>query len=283
MSATPVPSGSVIERLPFEQYVDMPEVHATGLRDLAVSPLLYHWRQTSKRPDTDRLRIGRACHTAVLEPDRFLLEYTVWRGGVRRSKKWDAFKEANSDKTILTMPQYDQALRVRDAVRSHAVAKRLIEQGRTELTLKWQHVRTGLACKARLDHLGLALSDLKTCRNPDPRKFSADAARYGYAMQLAFYADGCAQVLGELPPVKIIAAQNTAPYDVAVFDLDEDVLGHGRAETERLIDLLVECKRANHWPGIAPEEVALKLPLWAARDYEESAPDNDQPIEDAEF
>src|SRR3990167_8857553 len=99
----------IIERLPFERYVGIADaLHATGLKDMLMSPLHYNWWRTHKRADKDTFRVGRAGHTAILEPDRFLLEYTVWRnkpdGKTRKrdGKEWEAFKEANKDKTILT-------------------------------------------------------------------------------------------------------------------------------------------------------------------------------------
>ena len=73
------PDKPIIERLPFERYVDLPGEHATELRDILVSPLQYHRRKDKPRPDSDALRVGRAGHTAILEPDRFMFEYVVWR------------------------------------------------------------------------------------------------------------------------------------------------------------------------------------------------------------
>lgn len=270
---------------PFENYVRSPEVHATGLKNLLVSPLLYKRRQEAPMSESDTLRVGRAAHTAILEPDRFLLDYTLWTGKVRRGKEWDAFVASQGKRTILTAAQYKQALKMRDAVRAHPVASRLLSEqaAQREVSLRWTHARTGVKCKARVDWLGSVLVDIKSTRNPDPRKFAADAARLGYVFQLAFYDDG--RAANQLPPapVKIVSVQNVEPYDVVVFDLDERTLAIGREQIEKALDLLVHCTARNEWPGIAPEEVALKLPAWAAPDYDEDAPDQSQPIEDVDF
>lgn len=267
MVAEKLPEAEVLERLPFEKYIDMPAIHATGLRDLLVSPLMYKARRDTPRPDTDSLRLGRACHTAILEPDTFMTSYLCWlkSQGVRRGKSWDAFNAGRSGRTILTEAQYKLALKLRDACRDHELAGRyLSEKGRPELTLKWTHPRTGLPCKSRIDWLCSALIDVKTTRNPSPAKFSGDAARFGYVMQLAFYADAVAAAGFGVPPVKIMAVQNVEPYDVVVFDISEESMAFGRKQYENAIDLLIKCRESNKWPGIAASaEVGLNLPAWA--------------------
>lgn len=267
--------GGVDQKLTFTDYLALPAAHATGLKDLLVSPRLFKYRKDNERPDSDTLKVGRACHTAVLEPEKFLRDYILWDGGRRAGKEWDAFrtKALEKGRTILTDKQYALALKVRDAVHEHEVARKYVThpERRTELSLRWRHERTGLECKARVDLLACgALLDLKTTRDPSPRKFAADAARLGYALQLALYRDGCAAALGELVPIKIIAAQNVPPYDVCVFDLPPETLAIGSEQTERALDLLLECTRTNTWPGIAPnEELPLTLPAWAAPEAEE--------------
>lgn len=262
----------VIERLPFEEYVRLDGVHSSTLKSILVSPRAYRAAVDRPREDKDTLRLGRAGHTASLEPDRFLLEYAVFtaknddgKSRIRRGEVWDKFCEANADKTILTVSQYETAIRVRDAVRSHAVAGGLLtEKGRAEVTVEWVHEATGLRCVSRIDWLCSALCDLKLTRDPLPDSFSRDAAKYGYAFQLSMYREACrVSGLGELP-TKIIAAQNCEPFDVVVYDLDEEILSHGREQFEIAMIKLATCLESNTWPGVAPnEEMALRLPAWA--------------------
>jgi hypothetical protein len=263
--------------IPFAEYVRRPEVHATSLFHLLTSPRHYQARISGEQPDTDSLRQGRAGHTAILEPDRFLLEYAVWKAdnGRRFGKKWDEFCAGNADKCILTQAQYEAALRMRDAVDEHPVARGLVRaKGESELTLRWAHPPTGIACKARIDRLTENLIDIKTTRNPDPHKFGTSAAQYGYAFQLAFYGDGVVAALGRTPPpTKIVAVQNAEPFDVVVFDLPPEVLAIGREQVERAMNLLAACKKSGQWPGMAPDtEVTLRLPAWAAPQEEDEEP-----------
>jgi hypothetical protein len=279
-------NGQAIERVPFENYVDLPALHATALKDMLTSARLYRRRRDKPRADSDTLRQGRAIHTAVLEPARFLADYVLWTGKARKGKTWDAFKAEHAHKTILTRQQYDTAQWVAEAVREHDIAGEYLNERKAqrELTLRWVHQRTGLQCKARIDFLGSFMIDLKGTRNPAAAKFCADSGRFGYALQMAFYGDGEACVFGKLPPQKIIAAQNVEPFDVVVYNVAEKAQRIGSEQAEKAIDLVAACIASNKWPGLAPDkEIDLVLPPWAAPDYDEDGPDESQPIEDAAF
>lgn len=283
LAATTQPGGNLIYGMPFEDYVTLEGVHATGLKEIAVSPRLYWRKRQRPHEDKDALRLGRATHTAVLEPDRFALEHAVWRArdGRRGTKAHKAFCAANTGRTMLTEAQYATALAVRDAVRGHGPARALLDRCRPEVTAQWVHARTGRKCVSRFDLLGDVLVDLKTTRNPSPAKFSYDAKRLGYPLQMGFYLDAALACTGRLPRVKIIAAQNVEPFDVAVFDLPDEVLIYGREQYELALDKLIECEASGVWPGIAPdEEVTLHLP---AGTIAEDGPDESRPIEDVDF
>jgi hypothetical protein len=262
------------ERMDFAEYAALPDVHATALRHMLTSPLAYKRALEVPCEETDAMRVGRAIHTAVLEPDRFLAEYVLWEGGIRRGKAWDEFEASAGHKTILKPEQYAVALRVRDSARSHKIAsKYLSEPGKAELSIRWVHDRTGVAIKCRLDWLCSVLADVKSARDVDPARFSASCARYGYALQLALYSDAAAAAGYGVLPVKMIVAQTTEPFDVAVYDVPREVIEAGQSQYERALDLYVECSTAKSWPGIAPDsELTLHLPAWA------SAESNDEEI-----
>src|SRR5512137_1961899 len=94
----------------FPAYAALPGVNWSTLREMAKSPLHYQYRCTHPLEDTPQMRLGRIIHTAVLEPDALLHEVVTWEDGVRRGKVWDAFAEANADKTIVSGDEYETAL-----------------------------------------------------------------------------------------------------------------------------------------------------------------------------
>jgi hypothetical protein len=260
----------VHERMPFSQYIELKGEHSTSLRRALVSPLEYKHFKTHERDDSDTLRVGRAVHTATLEPLQFLREYVLWEGGRRAGKIWDAFEVEHAGKTILKEEQYTPVTDMARSIQSHAVAGPLLAApGRSELTIQWRH-ESGTLCKARIDRLGEALIDIKTARDITPHGFAASAYRFGYHVQAAFYADACkAAGLGTFP-VRFVVVQNKAPYDVVVYDVDDAQLDKGREEYERALLLIAQCTRDNKWPGQAPSEpVLLRLPAWAAPEFNE--------------
>ncbi len=261
----------VIEKLPFEKYRELPGEHSTGLRRALVSPLEYDYYKRNEREDTDTLRIGRAVHTATLEPLQFLREYVLFEGR-RAGKVWEEFEEKHKGKTILKPEQYDPAAAMSEAIRNHAVAGPLFSgAGRNELTIQWRH-ESGTLCKARIDRLYSSLIDIKTASDITPHAFEAASFRYGYHVQAAFYADAAkAAGLGEFP-VRFVVVQKRPPHDVIVYEIGQAEIERGRADYEKALAIIAECRKTGVWPGAAPSEpVPLHLPGWALPEFDEEA------------
>lgn len=282
----------IIEGLPFAQYEAIDAEHSGTLRKILTSPLAYKVARDEEKAgldhDSDAMRLGRASHTAILEPSLFTKSYTCWSGKARRGKDWEAFESecVAAGVTVLLEKQLDRTVRLSKAVRAHPVSGPIVTApGRSELTILWTHPRTGIRIKCRLDRLNPDLFvDLKTTRDPSPALFSSQCARMGYHFQLALYSDAVAAAgLGAIP-CQIVAVQSSSPFDVVVYDVDEDTLSKGRTLYETALDKLIECQASGKWPGQAVEgPVMLHLPMWAAQDFSEDAPDESSPIEDAAF
>lgn len=247
----------------FPEYQAIEAVNWSTLRYALKSAKHYQYCLSNPVEETDAMRLGRATHTAVFEPDRLLMKYTIWEGGRRFGKEWDAFCAANAKRTILQPDDYETAIAIRDAVRGHDEARKLLldRSGTPEYTLTWTDEETGLECKARLDWLAQALVDLKTTRCIDARAFGRHAADMLYHCQLAFYVGGLA-AKGITVPVYIIAVENKPPHDVAVYELDEDVLWAGEVKVREALELVARCRETNEWPGRYQTIQPLQLPAW---------------------
>jgi exodeoxyribonuclease VIII len=247
----------------YDEYAAIRAVNWGTLKELAKSPKHYRHRLATPRTDNPAMAFGRAVHSAVLEPDRFPVEFTVYTNGDRRGNEWKEFAAANADKTILKTAEYEKALAVRDAVRGHKRARQLLRRGKAEQSIVWIDPQTRIRCKARLDFVGpLGMFDLKTTGDIDQRIFGGVVARMNYVGQLAFYSNGL-RALGIDRPVYIIAVEAEAPHDVAVFPVDEDTLDMGRDQVYELLHLLAGCRKRRSWPGQCPREAPLWLPSWA--------------------
>jgi hypothetical protein len=233
---------------------------------MGTSPAHYSYHLTHPLEDTDAMLLGRAVHTAVLEPDSLPLEYAVWRGGKRVGAEWKEFAGANADRDILTEVQYEKALAIRDAVRSHPVAAQLLAKGDAEVPLTWTDAETGLACKCRVDWLtGRSFVDLKTTRDLSERRFANTIEDLAYFGQLAFYRMGVGALLKTVaePPL-IIGVESEAPHDVGVFAVSSDWLWAGDDLAHELLAKVAECTASGEWPGRYPKKVTLERPYWAS-------------------
>jgi hypothetical protein len=248
-------------KISHEEYSQIDGINWSTLKYADESALSYLWHLENPPAETPAMVLGRATHTAVLESDRLLHEYVIFEGD-RRGNDWKAFKEMHRDKTILRPEEYDTAIRIRDAVHGHKVAKKLLAKGLAECTLRWVDPPTGLACKARLDWLdSRTLVDLKTTRNLGARDFGRSAGGMGYHGQLAFINMGLATFKRKVKTY-LIAVENDEPHDVGVFTVSEDDLWAGEQLVRRCLDLVAECRRTKKWPGRYPAAVPLELPTW---------------------
>lgn len=247
-------------------YFTMPGTNWSLLKHLDDSPLAYRHAVENPREDTATLALGRLVHTFVFEPEKFGDEYAVFPGKKRQGKAWDAFEADNEGRTIFKSDEIDEAKAMADAVRRHPIVAPYLVGGEFERVLTWTDPATGIPCKAKCDWLipgRRILADLKTTRSIERRRFAADVARYHYYGQLAHYAAGVKHALGWEPARRIlIAVEKSAPYDVAVYELDNAACTIGDEKSAELLAKLKACHELNDWPGRYTEEQTMELPGW---------------------
>lgn len=257
-------------------YADIQAVNWTTLKEMRRSPLHYRHRLANPLTDSIRLALGRATHTAILEPDKFALEYAVYGGERRAGKEWEAFRAAHAGRTIIKTDEYETCLAMRDAIKRHAVASSILASGEAEKVIAWTDEATGLPCKGRIDWLTQwSITDLKSTADLDPLRFAATTARLGHHLQLAFYRRGLRAITGLDYPVQIVAVESSPPHDVAVFNVDDATLFAGDEEIGELLERVKACRESGNWPGRYPVETTLQLPSWAMTSESASASDLD--------
>src|SRR5579859_2945844 len=106
----------------FVDYQKIEAEHWSALKHMAKSPKQYRHARDHQSEDTIGRLKGRGTHTAVLEPQRFLLDYALFRGKVRRGKEWEAFKEVHNEDNILKRGEYEHCLSVAKSVQEHPAA-----------------------------------------------------------------------------------------------------------------------------------------------------------------
>ena len=213
----------------------------------------------TKDEDKPAYLIGRASHTLILEGRaKFLAEYAIGgpineRTGQPYGATTKAFAEwaAARGNPVLTEEQAKLVEQMAAGVLAHELARQLLAKGVAEAVVRasWN----GVPCQIRMDYLsdmaGAALVDLKTADSLD--WFEADARRYGYPHQLAFYRSILAAATGLDPreiPVHLIGVEKQTPFRCGVWRMGEDVLAVAQRENESAVTRLRECRSTGFWP-----------------------------------
>ncbi|NLF33253.1 MAG: hypothetical protein GX591_20500 [Planctomycetes bacterium] len=204
--------------------------------------------------DTAAYLIGRAAHCRILE-GRDVYEASYALGGPinpstgrsfgSNTKAFREWAEATG-RPVLSHEQVELIENMVSGVMMNAEAARLLRRGRAEGVVRATYCDT--PCQIRIDwtHPRRGIVDLKTC--DDLTWFEADAKRYGYANQVAFYQSVLAEVTGRHVPVHIIAIEKREPFRCGVWRVSDDTLTSFRRINEAAIGRLLACRGQNDWP-----------------------------------
>lgn len=220
-------------------------------------PLLYHKRSLGmiEEAESTSYLIGRAAHVRILQ-GREAFEAAYALGGPINpktgkpfgfgTKAFDQWAEAQG-KPVLSHEHVDLVEHMAAGVTMHGEAMELFRVGRAEGIVRAEYC--GVPCQARIDwlHPHRGLVDLKTC--DDLSWFEADARRYGYHWQVAFYRSILAAVLhGMLVPVYLVGVEKKEPYRCGVWRVGDRTLAQAQRENEAAIVRLLACEERNEWP-----------------------------------
>ena len=279
-----IPSTSAISE-PFGAYLQRKALNWSVLKNMAKSPAHYAHAVKHGIDDTQALKVGRALHTATLEPELFATRYAIWDGGTRRGKDWDAFEARATEEGKETL-KLDEVLEIQvmaQAVRTHPEAAKLLAGGVAEQSLLWsvespelgELKATQRAAKSRIDYRGpLGAVDLKSTRDASPEGFGRQAWTLGYLGQAAFYVDAIEAATGDVVPYWIVAVEKSAPFVVQVYEVSPELLSFGRDHYRELLVKLAQCEAADRWPGYVDGVAPLTLPRWVLPD-EDSGVDSE--------
>jgi len=205
--------------------------------------------------DSPAYLVGRAAHVRVLE-GRNAYEAAFALGGPinpKTGKPFGAGTKAFSEwaevqgKPVLSHDQVELVEQMASGVSMNDEAVDLLLYGRSEGVLRTEYC--GMPCQIRIDwmHPHRGIVDFKTC--DDLTWFEADARRYGYHRQMAFYRAVLAQVLGGLLlPVHFVAIEKKEPFRCGVWLVSDNTLTIAQRENEAAIRRLLACRKSDQWP-----------------------------------
>lgn len=263
----------VFEDMPFEEYCKVDAVNYSSLKHMKRSPLTYRYFKDNPISATAAMILGGHTHRMLLEPNK-VGDFAIWGEmagqNVRRGKVWEDFQAEAfaTGRQVITKDELGSMVNISAAVRKSAIAMRYLDGGHAEVTAVWKDPKFNRACKGRFDKLimiggRMHIVDLKTCRDSQPFRFGNEAYRMGYHIQLAMYQEGYRILMGEAPVMVEIAVETKPPYEITVFNVNDDVLWKGMDDYTRLMKMLSESERTGNWPPAEESMTDLTLPSYA--------------------
>ena len=234
------------------------------LLDFMKCPLLHQKKRAGliDEKESTAYLVGRAAHVRILEgkaeyESQFALggpiNPTTGKPYGSLTKKFAEWKESQG-KPVLTFEQIDLVEQMARGVALNDNAVDLISYGIAEGVLRTDYC--GLPCQIRIDWLNpnRGIVDFKTC--DDLTWFEADARRYRYHNQMAFYQSVLKETIGIYVPVHLIAIEKKQPHRCGLWRVSDDCLAMARQDNEAAIERLTSCRNKDIWPT-GYEEVRL--------------------------
>ncbi len=264
-----------IIKINYDQYSLSPGVRKSDLDLIARSPAHYYEGRLSPERDaeesTEAFDMGRAIHSAVLEPDLFGVNYIRAPNVNRRTnagkQTLEDLANNNPGKVIMRDTAFDACCRVRDAAYKHVAVQEILRDGEAEMSA---YAERGVALlKARPDYSRTGmLIDLKSTIDARPDAFSRDLFKYRYHVQAAYYSDVWEEAGGgKVHAFMFICIEKEAPYSIAVYEIDRTSVMIGRSEYMRNLDTYIACEKEGFWPSYAEEITPIGIPAWAVKQF----------------
>jgi hypothetical protein len=275
MSVAIPPAG--IHRLTDPEYfaIDLPSSSATKVLLNGPNAKLAYERD-NPREDTDDFTVGAYVHALCLDPDsvdaNFIMVGEINRRTKEGKAEWESL-QSRAERTgarVLTADLREKGELMAHSVLNHPSATAILRAANErEVTVIGEI--GGRPAKAKIDAIASVLNgdgsvdtviiDIKTTQSADPRTFAADAAKYGYFHQAAWYTRLLRQHRKYCEEFVIIAVEKNPPYLVAVFRVPSVAV----SVADRKIEELAErwwCVKAGDRTGYGQDIVELEPPKW---------------------
>jgi hypothetical protein len=250
--------------MPEAEYHSHPALSSTQARLLLDSPAKYKYSLTHPQEHKDAFDLGTSVHSKVLGvgATAVVLDFPDMRTKAAREARDEA---RAAGQIVLSATDMAKGDGMAEAVLAHPEARQVLEsiEGR-EVSL-FADVED-VAVRARFDiYGGNRAADLKSARDASPKGFNATVGRYGYHIQDRFYDEAHQAITGmPLESFHFLVVESTAPYLVAVYELDYMWEDLAKERTARARELYKQCTATDVWPGYMGG--TLTPPTWAIFD-----------------
>ncbi|MGZ8220011.1 MAG: PD-(D/E)XK nuclease-like domain-containing protein [Methylobacter sp.] len=251
---------------PREFLSNMPEPNENMSEMAKRIPEEYHIYMKGNRVETPAMKEGTLIHCAVLEPDELLNRYYAMDESVdRRTKagkaRWEEIQQEAEGRIIITNDQHHMAMRIRDEVSKHSIARLLFDGGDAETSIFSSINDADVRCRPDYKNGGV-LADVKSTDNAG-EGFEKSVAKYRYYVQHPFYVDIANNEGLEINNFIFVAIEKKEPFGIGIYQLDDCAIDYGRREYKADLDTFKRCLDTGIWPGYQETIKTLSLPRYA--------------------
>ena len=239
-------------------------ISTSTMKELLRSPA-HLFAYLTKERDESKPNLGAAAHCALFEPNEYANHYVVYDGR-RQGKIWDAFKEENADKIILSRKEGDSVSGIVEAIRNFEEYPlwKAIQSSEVEKSIFWTDEATGVGCRIRVDSLTpFVIFDLKSFTDARPDAVARQIARMDYDLQAYFYQEGVRRFTGKTLPFIFIFVEEDNPHGVWLYPAGESVLTNGRIKFRRGLRSFKALRETGNWHGYRNAISVIELPRYA--------------------
>lgn len=238
-----------------EEYDDIEALRSTGFKTFIESPQKYcdmcKTKQQRKKP-TRPMDLGSILHHFVLDGVK---DYEVWTEK-KVGNEWKAFKADCDSRGVTILQKYGKTdevhhleMQIQAVTRNKAAVELFEKTAVREQSIVWNN--HGVKSKARLDMWTESgpIADLKTSRDPDPRKFFNQMVDLGYHISAVWYEmarDAVWQNTYEHPFYWIVVS-NSPWYHCRVFEMDTPVREAAQRRIKEKLVHFRHCQKHNDW------------------------------------
>lgn len=217
-----------------EDYHKNPSISASGLKTIYSYSVQHFLKQ--KPFSSNAMNLGQAIHTIMIEGQKIYGEqyFEIPDIGDKRKKEnkqlLDNLVKRSEGKKIINSSDSYIIKNVMDSFLNNELAQ-FYCKGKCELSHYLEFM--GIPIRVRPDVIGKDwISDVKTCQFNSPKKFKRQCYDLCYHLQATFYCDA----LGYDPKkFKFIAVETKHPFSIAVYNLSDQMIEHGRDAYKKAI------------------------------------------------
>lgn len=253
------PKDGVHFGVPFTEYQSWRAINQSSIRHGRKSMRAMRHAMTVPTKATPAMALGRAIHSAILEPELFG-KIPVFEG--KRTAKVGLAKFEDRFGECITEGERDKAIAARDLVMDQPEAAHLINESRHEVSLIWTDPKGAYGrAKIRLDFLGATgFGDLKTSKDISLAAMNAELFskhKLQYIFQFGWAIEGLSALKGGTCSLDgyLIAVQTVGVPDAYAGPVDRDGIEWGRTQAVEIAKRYKAAEVAGVFHGAADGDI----------------------------